>query len=463
MLVGSPAWTLLGAVLAKGVHAAFPYTKSTGRSPSETMSESNAPTYQGTGAPRPAASHLPQTGHARVQSDASISHLSRGGHIFVGNFGAAQVTRPSALPLLSLGNEIDAPGYDGVGSGFTGWWRRLTSACDAFDGDADCTLWKVEHALLPAPRCPVDCRLAPRPTSRQLLDSDGVLQWQTKANASSVAAARPPRTTFCIESETGTWRVPPCSSTTRVFASRPDAEFRFSWFSRYYMPDLGGPSATGNHTDGSAAALLAPAALQRAQFQLNSTPPRNIISVWFRHCHTDRGSGMPHRAKLLQRLRAAGIRYASYGICGRNVAKKDPVLDNAPQHHLRNKDLGLRRHPFTLVAENSAHPGWVTEKVYQALAAGVVPVWMGSPPGWAERYLLPIVPAGSVVVASQYPSLAALAHFLKRAATNATLYQDLHRWRHDPRLVRESIAMLRGELDIAFEATPCRICRVLHL
>lgn len=365
------------------------------------------------------------------------------------------------LPMIALGNgnDVDAPRYDplrsGESDGFLRWWKQLASACDDLHGDeSGCTLWDAEHALL-GPRCPVNCRIAPRPTTSELNVANGVLQiagkqWRLPEIRN--------RQLFCIESEPR-WRVSHCSTSARTFAARPDATFRFSWFSRYYIPD------------GGAEALLVPSEVQRAQFKLprdhksRNTLTRKVISVWFHHCNTDQSNvgRTPTRTRLLKSLHTAGLQYASYGKCGRNVPLNDFAFNlNGSRTKWQNKEIGMRRHPFALVSENSAYPGWVTEKVYQALAAGVVPVWIGTPNGWAERYLLPIVPPGSVVVASQYPTLAALAQFITRAATNSTLYESLHSWRVNPQLLNKSIAVLRGELAIAFEATLCRACQELH-
>ena len=171
---------------------------------------------------------------------------------------------------------------------------------------------------------------------------------------------------------------------------------------------------------------------------------------------------MADRAHFLQRLRHAGLDYASYGRCGRNVPPHDPVLSTDQSTWLTNKVIGMRRHPFALVSENSAQPGWITEKVYQALAAGVVPVWFGTPPGWEEKYLLPIVPPHSVVVANHWPSLVALVEFLYRAVNDTALYERYHQWRHHQDAFRASRAILEQELTYSIEATPCRICQALH-
>ena len=378
------------------------------------------------------------------------------------------------LPLLALANPSSIGRYDGVRNGWSGWWLRLTSACDHYP--SICTLWSADAALLPSPRCPVNCRLAPRPDAGVLKTADAVLMRsstdeQLVVNASGVgehgssAAMRRSRVRYCIESEAGSWRMPKCPPSVLAVSTRPEAAMRFSWLSRYYLPP---PLSKTN-----AAALLSQPDLERGQFRLDSWDGKAaLMSVWFRHCHTDShtssnakkasGGHMEDRASFLKQLRRAGLAYASYGRCGRNVPSNDRVLSADQSTWLANKVIGMRRHPFALVSENSAQPGWVTEKVYQALAAGVVPVWFGTPPGWEEKHLLPIVPPHSVVVANHWPSLTALVAFLRRAVNNTHLYERYHQWRHQSDLFKTSRTILAQELAIAVEATPCRICQALH-
>lgn len=386
-----------------------------------------------------------RTGINQIATHGEYSRRSTGARKAVGS-----------LPLIALGNKEGAPGYDGKRSGWSGWWLRLTSACDT--QHEICTLWSIEPALLPAPRCPVNCRLAPRPSASAIQASDALLVPTSKfmghfvRNGSSFEGLRP---VYCLESEAGTWRLPRCPPPSRSVSTHPNDYMRFSFFTRYYLPS---PLSTTN-----AAALFDIGELQRAQFRI-ATLGRNasLISVWFKHCHVDRASLKQDRTTLLNRLEKAGLGVASYGRCMRNIRPDDSILNTSQEDWQLNKQRGMKRHPFVLVSENSAQPGWVTEKVYQALAAGVVPVWFGTPAGWAERYLFPLVPPNSVVDASSYRTPAQLAHFLRRAARNASIYESFHRWRHEPDLFATSVAILQRELSLAVEATPCRICQLLH-
>lgn len=381
------------------------------------------------------------------------------------------------LPLVALTNPMGPDRLDtqqlllfGKRNGWSGWWWRLIGACE-HPRSTSCSLWSVEDSLLPAPRCPVNCLLATRPSRHVLQVADAVLlpQHPGDTNLSSLGNRRSDQPTYCIESEAGTWRMPACRDFTRAVSTRPGAAMRFSWFSRYYLPsplaetnahDLLFPSEVRmkNRFQVAAPRSLVRRAWDRIRVMASRQPSQlAIISVWFRHCHVAEGPG---RSSLLGRLSDAGLRYASYGRCGRNVQADDPVLGGGQAEWLPNKMRGMRRHPFVLVSENALRPGWVTEKIYQALAAGVVPVWLPptpSEPGWEDAYLLPIVPPHSVVLASSFPNLEALVRFLDRAASSARLYDRFHRWRDNA-----SHSILQRELEKAIEATPCRICQALH-
>lgn len=361
-------------------------------------------------------------------------------------------TMRQALPVIALGNRDNSLTYDGVRNGWSGWWLRLTSSCDA--EPSACSLWTAK-GLLPAPKCPVNCQLLSRPSAATLQGADAVITHQVAIRSLPHWINLNDTLIYCIEGEAGSWRVPACPRYTSTVGLRPDATLRFSWFSRYYVPP---PLSTTNMEEG----LLSPKTVRSSQFRIESYDPMvPIISVWFSHCHVDPHNGMLERAAFLRRLQQQGLQFASYGKCMRNVAANDKVLSTDQVSWLPNKILGMRRHPFVLISENSAQPGWVTEKIYQAFAAGVVPVWFGTPPGWEEQYLLPIVPPNSVVMANKFPTIALLVEFLHQAINTSAVYRRFHMWRQDP-FFNMSRKILARELAISFETIPCRICQLLH-
>merc|ERR1719329_1356331 len=80
--------------------------------------------------------------------------------------------------------------------------------------------------------------------------------------------------------------------------------------------------------------------------------------------------------------------------------------------------------PFKLVAENVLQPWYVTEKIWDALAEGSVPVYLGAP----EVYQM--MPKGSFIYAKDYPSAQALVQRMLDFTPQD--FADAHAWREKP-------------------------------
>ena len=106
----------------------------------------------------------------------------------------------------------------------------------------------------------------------------------------------------------------------------------------------------------------------------------------------------------------------------------------------------LRRYRFTLAFENAIDDGYVTEKLYQPLLAGSVPVYLGAP---VDERLIP--GAGCFVDATRLEP-AALAELL--SSCTAEQYGRYHQWRAAPRPV--SFAALGRYVDVHPFARLCR-------
>eukprot|EP01062_Namystynia_karyoxenos_P048711 TRINITY_DN37193_c0_g2_i1.p1 TRINITY_DN37193_c0_g2~~TRINITY_DN37193_c0_g2_i1.p1 ORF type:complete len:468 (+),score=138.73 TRINITY_DN37193_c0_g2_i1:197-1405(+) len=100
--------------------------------------------------------------------------------------------------------------------------------------------------------------------------------------------------------------------------------------------------------------------------------------------------------------------------------------DRARPH---KKQCLISRYPFYLSFENSRSVDYVTEKVYEPLLVGTVPVYVGAPN--IENFL---PTSRCAVLARDFPSLAALAHYLRCLIARPQLYEHYTRWRERPRL-----------------------------
>ena len=104
-----------------------------------------------------------------------------------------------------------------------------------------------------------------------------------------------------------------------------------------------------------------------------------------------------------------------------------PVADNGRQTKLDT----IARYKFCLAMENSIAPDYVTEKVYDGLLVGTVPIYLGAPniddflPG--ER---------SIIKVTDFSGPAELARYVKALAEDENAYREYFAWREKPLLDR---------------------------
>jgi len=88
-----------------------------------------------------------------------------------------------------------------------------------------------------------------------------------------------------------------------------------------------------------------------------------------------------------------------------------------------------RRYMFTFAMENSIIDDRVTEKVFQALAVGSIPIYKGAPNAAKD-----IIPCHACVIwADDYPTPDSLAAHLTKIIHNETLYNQYMAWKKSPR------------------------------
>jgi len=88
----------------------------------------------------------------------------------------------------------------------------------------------------------------------------------------------------------------------------------------------------------------------------------------------------------------------------------------------------MSRYKFGLAIENTRDPDYITEKLFEVMEAGAVPVYLGAP-NWQE-----FVPWGrdAVIDAGAFDSPHELADFLKELAGDEVRYERYHAWREQP-------------------------------
>ena len=113
-----------------------------------------------------------------------------------------------------------------------------------------------------------------------------------------------------------------------------------------------------------------------------------------------------------------------------------------------SKVEAIRPYKIHLAFENGNSPGYVTEKIFGAFEAGVLPVWMGT------RDVVKVVPYGSYIDVADFNTPDDVANYLKLVLENETLYNSYFEWKYkpfDPEYVRNNRALWT---DSVF----CRIC-----
>ncbi|XP_019421409.1 PREDICTED: glycoprotein 3-alpha-L-fucosyltransferase A-like [Lupinus angustifolius] len=142
------------------------------------------------------------------------------------------------------------------------------------------------------------------------------------------------------------------------------------------------------------------------------------------------------RLQALETLEKENIKIDSYGGCHRN---KDGRV---------NKVETLMRYKFSLAFENSNEEDYVTEKYFQSLVAGTVPVVVGAP------NIEDFAPSpGSVLHIKDIEDVESIAKTMKHLAENPEAYNQSLRWKYEG--PSDSFKAL---VDMAAVHSSCRLC-----
>jgi alpha-1,3-fucosyltransferase 10 len=150
-----------------------------------------------------------------------------------------------------------------------------------------------------------------------------------------------------------------------------------------------------------------------------AAPPQEksaiALAVYFASNMRDRSGRMDYVRELMRHMAVD-----SYGKCLQN--RRLPVDDGRA-----SKLATLARYRFTLAFENSIEAGYVTEKYYDPLIAGSVPVYLGAPDIDA------FAPGPRCHInAGDFPTPRALAEHLRALAADEDAYQLHLAWKAQP-------------------------------
>lgn len=170
-----------------------------------------------------------------------------------------------------------------------------------------------------------------------------------------------------------------------------------------------------------------------------------IMSVFISNCEAKND-----RERVLRELMDL-VPVHSYGECMHN-ADEPPWPEGKPFDGRAAKlALGAQYH-FMFVPENSNDVSYVSEKIYDALAAGTIPVYLGAPD--VARF----VPHPSAVInALDFETVADLAHHLLDISGSESKYLAQFAWKQ-----REYSADFKRVMRLASRTAPCRLAMKLE-
>lgn len=113
--------------------------------------------------------------------------------------------------------------------------------------------------------------------------------------------------------------------------------------------------------------------------------------------------------------------YHSFGQCLHNA---DVPAELKDKNRYREKARVFEQYKFALAIENANDVDYVTEKVWDALSAGAIPVYGGAPN--VDEF---VPEPAAIINMDDFDSPAQLAAHLVRVAADEALYDAHHRWR----------------------------------
>lgn len=125
-----------------------------------------------------------------------------------------------------------------------------------------------------------------------------------------------------------------------------------------------------------------------------------------------------NRNSVVEVLQKRGL-VDSFGSCQHN--KDWNSTHKFPPAHM--KEIIIRQYAFATAFENSYFPGYITEKLWVPLAAGILPLYLGAPNAKA------LLPKNSFIDVNRFSNSNELADFIEYLIMNKKDYEHYHIWR----------------------------------
>ncbi|KAF9141803.1 4-alpha-L-fucosyltransferase [Mortierella sp. GBA39] len=138
----------------------------------------------------------------------------------------------------------------------------------------------------------------------------------------------------------------------------------------------------------------------------------------------------------------------SYGWCSNNKEIPKELQGREKEQWQNKKKIILAEYPFGLAAENSNCLGYVTEKFYDVLASGAIPIYMGAPD------IADFVPEGSYINVKDFATYDDLIHHMK-TVDRASFYK----WKN---IVKKDVTKFCKSCFAEPMSLPCPIVENVH-
>ena len=176
--------------------------------------------------------------------------------------------------------------------------------------------------------------------------------------------------------------------------------------------------------------------------QFDSSLP--LVSYASRNCR-------PNRDKIVASI-MEHLKVASIGKCMNNAPWP---FRKASYPYWQEKILALQNYKFNLAIQGYDHGSLISEKLYDAFAAGTVPIFHGVSRVLVESF----APSpDSFLHTSDFSSIEELTHFINEAGHNEETYNTFHRWRRAG-VNKQFCSLLQTNIN----SIACRTCEKVKL
>ena len=149
-----------------------------------------------------------------------------------------------------------------------------------------------------------------------------------------------------------------------------------------------------------------------------------------------------NRERIVEALLKTPLRVDSLSSCLNNAELPSGVTDR------NNKTAILEQYLFHLALENQQYDDYITEKLWGALQAGTLPIYMGAP------NVKDHVPTNSIIVVDDFDTPQDLANHLIMLTQNKKKYNEYHEWRRKP--LEDHVVQ---KYQFTHVHSTCRICK----